>query len=177
LRTSAAILAVLVLGACGSGSSSSNGTATAGGAVGRTDACALVSTGEVNSLFGVRATQAAGPIAGSSCAWNATSLPGGLACKCVIHVLTVATYGDLGKRWRDIIPRTQAQTQSDITGIGDKATIATMTNASLEIAFVRHGRTVVLIYAISSYQAPTHPKATTQRDAFIALARTASKRA
>jgi hypothetical protein len=59
--------------------------------------------------------------------------------------------------------------RKDLSGIGDRAQLATMEHSNLEIVFVKNGTSVLLIYGVSPYHA-THPTAVDEQDQFVALA-------
>ena len=106
-----------------------------------------------------------------NCAFTATSTPGVpvLFCKCIVHSLVIALYPDFGAIWRDLSPRLQVVGRKDLSGIGDRAQLATMEHSNLELVFVKNRTTVWLSYGVSSYQ-PPHLTAVERQDQLIAMA-------
>jgi len=168
----------------GTGDSTSSRTSPFAGA--STDPCTIVPAADATKLFGMAAHRSGLPMPTHGCMWTAAGKAGAaeLAPGVAHFSLSVGVYppsvlktqGMNGDKIWGLIRPTPARAIDDLSGVGDKAKIATVGSSGLEIEFLKDGNAMTLTYSVQSTGAPTHPKASDYRKELVALARSVADR-
>ncbi len=182
-----ACIAMLALGACSGGGSSSDAAKKAGsridthptlpapanGLQGSAKACATVTQTQANNLFGNQATSTPDPSGGtgatSTCVWKFESNPGSTTQN-TKYVLQARIYP--GTSYYDAEKKLGGKS---VKGVGQKANVRSNTS-TLTLSFVKNGQTVVIEYSILGFQGTAQKSPKDQQAAVVKIGKQAASR-